>query len=273
MSENDHLGAVAALHRYPVKSMIGEDMDACEVLERGFAGDRVYALIDPASGRIGSAKIPRKWALLRQCTPRFVSEPRSGDNLPAVRIELPDGTIATSDQPDIDSVLSALLAFDVVLASEPRAGLKLEHAPPGGDQIEFDSTVDYPVINQFFDLGFVHLNTTATYANLRSLYPAGRFEPRRFRPNVVVQTPAGVTGFVEQGWVGKTIGLGEEVRLRILMPTARCVVTTLPQGDLPNDPGILRTAAQHSQANVGVYATVIQSGVVRRGDVVRLVDF
>jgi MOSC domain-containing protein YiiM len=48
-------------------------------------------------------------------------------------------------------------------------------------------------------------------------------------------------------------------------------MTTLPQGDLPKDSGILRTAAQHNEVNVGVYADVIAGGTVRRGDVVTLV--
>jgi MOSC domain-containing protein YiiM len=47
-------------------------------------------------------------------------------------------------------------------------------------------------------------------------------------------------------------------------------MTTLAQGDLLNDPGILRTAAQQNQANVGVYAAVVRGGTIRRGDLVRL---
>ncbi len=45
---------------------------------------------------------------------------------------------------------------------------------------------------------------------------------------------------------------------------------TLPQGDLPRDTGILRPAAQHNRANVGVYGSVLHGGKVRRGDSVRL---
>ena len=93
------LGTVLALRRYPVKSMIGEELDSCEVSERGFVGDRAYALIDPATNRIGTNKIPRKWAQLLQCTPRFVSEPRPGDGPTHLRITLPDGVTVTSDQP------------------------------------------------------------------------------------------------------------------------------------------------------------------------------
>jgi uncharacterized protein YcbX len=71
---------------------------------------------------------------------------------------------------------------------------------------------------------------------------------------------------VENDWIGQTIAIGDDVRLRITGPCPRCVMTTLPQGDLPKDAGILRTAAQNNHANVGVYADVIVGGTVRRGD-------
>ena len=71
---------------------------------------------------------------------------------------------------------------------------------------------------------------------------------------------------MENDWIGQTVAIGDEVRLRITGPCPRCVMTTLPQGDLPKDSGILRTAAQHNQANVGVYADVLAGGTLRRGD-------
>ena len=74
----------------------------------------------------------------------------------------------------------------------------------------------------------------------------------------------------EDDWTDRTVAIGDEVRLRITGPCPRCVMTALPQGDLPRDPGILRAAAQHNQANVGVYADVIASGAIRRGDPVTL---
>lgn len=122
----------------------------------------------------------------------------------------------------------------------------------------------------FFDLGIVHVITTATLDRLRQLYPEGRFEVRRFRPNVVVGLPDGQAGFVENEWVGRALTIGDEVRLRITQPCPRCVMTTVAQDDLPKDPGILRTAARHNEVNVGVYATVERPGRIRRGDAVRL---
>src|SRR4029077_12476277 len=122
----------------------------------------------------------------------------------------------------------------------------------------------------FFDLATVHLLTTATLDRLRELYPPGRFEVRRFRPNVVVTGTSPEPGFIEQDWVGRTLALGNEVRLRITGPCPRCVMTTLPQEDLPKDAGLLRAAVQHNQGHVGVYASVLRGGSFRRGDPVRL---
>src|SRR6266481_4501834 len=121
----------------------------------------------------------------------------------------------------------------------------------------------------FFDCAMVHLLTTATLDRLRELYPQGRFEARRFRPNIVVQLASAEKSFAENAWVGHTVGLGTGVQLDLTGPWGRCVVTTLAQGDLSRDPGILRAAAQHNQVNVGVYAAVARGGTIRRGDPVR----
>jgi uncharacterized protein YcbX len=86
----------------------------------------------------------------------------------------------------------------------------------------------------------------------------------------VVQLASGEKGFAENAWVVHTLAIGDDVRLSITGPCARCVMTTLAQGALSNDPGILRTAAQHNQVNVGVYAAVVRGGTIRRGDPVRI---
>jgi len=70
--------------------------------------------------------------------------------------------------------------------------------------------------------------------------------------------------------LGHMLAIGDQIRLNITGPCSRCVMTTLPQGDLPKDPGILRTAAQHNRVNIGVYAAVQQSGTIQHDDLVRL---
>jgi hypothetical protein len=264
------LGTVAAIRRFPVKSMMGEELNLALVTGNGFAGDRAYALVD-GDGHIGTAKIPRKWGPLYSCRARYLEEPK-GDGLPPAEITLPDGERVMTGAPDIDKTFCALMGREVRLITEKSEGLKLE-SPPLGVVPESDDqpTMEFPVVNGFFDLGQLHLLTTATLDTLRSLSPGTRFEPRRFRPNIVVESPAGVEGFAENEWPGKVLAIGDEVRIKVMMPTIRCVVTTLAQDDLPRDPAVLKTAAQHNSANVGVYAFVEQGGMIRRGDELQIV--
>jgi len=101
-------------------------------------------------------------------------------------------------------------------------------------------------------------------------YPSGLFDARRFRPNIVVYTPPERWSFVENDWVGHTIAIGPQVLFHIKRPTRRCVITTLAQGELPRDLGILKTAAQYNAASVGVYAEVIRGGIISEDDQVVL---
>jgi uncharacterized protein YcbX len=269
-------GSVVALWRYPVKSMMGEELNACEVTDRGLVGDRQFAVLDASTGRVAGAKNPRKWGNFFDFRAAYVEPPGRESKLPAVRLTLPDGTVVTSEQPDLAQVLSRALGREVTFAKAEHdgeaSGAQAEEYWPDMEGLEHRDTVtewELPS-GTFFDLAVVHLLTTATIERLRALYPEGRFEVRRFRPNIVVATAADQQGFVENDWIGRTLAIGDEVRLRITGPCPRCVMTTLPQGDLPKDAGILRTAAQNNEANVGVYADVVKSGTVRRGDDVTL---
>jgi len=266
------LSSVVALWRYPVKSMMGEELNAADLTQRGLLGDRAYALVDRSTGKVVSAKNPRKWSKLFDFRAAFVEAPRSGQKIPPVRITLPNGTIATTEQGDLEQALSDVLGREVTLAATAPETPSLEEYWPDLDGLAHRETVtdESMPAGTFFDLAVIHVLTTATIDRLRELYPQGRFEVRRFRPNIVVEPDSGAKGFVENDWIGHTLALGDEVRLSITRPCPRCVMTTLPQGDLPRDPGILRTAAQHNQVNVGVYANVVRGGTIRRGDPVRL---
>jgi uncharacterized protein YcbX len=278
------IGQVVSLWRYPVKSMIGEELNAAEVTERGLLGDRAYALLDLTDGKVASAKNPRKWPRLFSFRAAFVFPPRRGATLPPVRITLPDGTPVVSEQIDSSEILSRALGREVTLLAAERGQREVDSTSPaawapkaeeywpdmeGLDHRDTVTDFDLPQ-GTFFDCAVVHVLTTATIDRLRELYPPGRFEVRRFRPNVVVEVADGGAGFVEDAWIGHTLAVGDEVRLDIRGPCPRCVMTTLPQADLPKDPGILRTAAKHNRANVGVYAAVVRGGTVRSGDSVRL---
>ena len=267
------LGSIVSLWRYPVKSMLGEELNATEVTKRGLLGDRAYALVDSADGKVASAKNPRKWPGLFDCRAALADVPRAGVKVPSVRITLPDGTVVNSEQRDLDQILSKGLKREVKLSALPdvQTATAEEYWPDIEGLDHRDTVTDFGLPEgTFFDCALVHLLTTTTLDRLRELYPHGRFEVRRFRPNIVVATSSGERNFVEDAWVGQVLAIGDSVRLSVSGPCPRCVMTTLPQGDLPKDTGILRTAAQHNQANVGIYASVLEGGTLRRGDSVRL---
>jgi uncharacterized protein len=281
------IGAVVSLWRYPVKSMLGEELQAAQVTDHGLLGDRAYALLDRADGKVATAKNPRKWPNLFAFRATFIEPQSSSATVPMVRMTLPDGTIVTSAQRDCHQVLSQALNREVTLAaceavqvagvqaSVPASWTaKAEEYWPDMDGLDYRDTVtDFALPpGTFFDCATVHLLTTATLNRLRDCYPQGCFEVQRFRPNIVVDPGGDEKDFAEEAWIGHTLAIGDEVLLRITGPCGRCVMTTLAQGALPQDREILRTAVQHHQGQVGVYAAVVRCGTIRPGDRVRLDD-
>jgi uncharacterized protein len=256
------------------------------MMEGGLLGDRAYALIDNSTGKIASAKNPRKWGRLFDCHASFVAPPRKGHPLPPVWILLPDGSNITSDQPNANEILSRFFERDVTLAKTAPESPALEEYWPDIDGLAHRETVTDESIalsspkGSFFDYAVAHVLTTNTLNRLRELYPKGRFEARRFRPNIIIEVGKSEPDFVENAWVGLNVEIGDALVLKVTNPCPRCVMTTLPQADLPQDHGILRTAAQHNQPfvpalgsampSVGVYANVLRAGVISRNDLVRM---
>jgi uncharacterized protein len=207
----------------------------------------------------------------------FIEDPpQVVENIPPVRITFPDGTHIYSDQADdIDHALSSVLGREVRLM---RANLEKpsyeEYWPHIEGLAQRDNVTDEAMPPQtFFDIAVIHIFTTSTINRLRELYPEGRFEVRRFRPNIVVESASEEEkkkDFIENLWVGKKLMIGEDIVLRVIGPCTRCVMITLPQGDLPKDLGTLRTVAQYNRVTAGVYATVHEGGTIRRGDQVLL---
>ena len=259
--------------------MLGEELNSSYVTERGLVGDRSYALIDQETGKVASAKNPRKWGKLFDFRAAFIEDtpPQVDENiLPPVRITFPDGTqIFSSDQDNIDHALSSVLGREVrlVRATNLEKPSYEEYWPDIEGLAQREKVTDEAMPPQtFFDIAVIHIFTTSTIDRLRELYPEGRFEVRRFRPNIVVESASsGEKDFIENLWVGKKLMIGEDIVLRVIGPCTRCVMITLPQGDLPKDLGILRTVAQYNRVTAGVYATVHGGGgTIRRGDQVRL---
>src|SRR2546428_3759826 len=231
------VGSVERLGRYPVKSMRGEELTEAEVGERGLAGDRAYALLEVKTGRVISAKNPKRWPRMFELRTAYPSPPTPGGPPAPVRIEFPDGAVVVSDEGDADRRLSQFLGGDVRLVTSAPHRMAVEVYTPPIPGLEEGLGEFHVSPGPFHDSTPIHAVTTATLARLSELYPAGRFEARRFRPNLLIRTDD-PPGFVEQGWIGGTLAVGD-VRVQITKPCSRCIMTTLPQGDLPDERGIL----------------------------------
>lgn len=277
------VGRVTELWRYPVKSTLGERLEAVDVSAAGFSGDRSFGIVDVASGLVASAKRPQRWAGLLQLRSELVSPG-------AVRLALPDRRRLMSTEGEADAVLSDFLGREVELRAKADSGASIERSDPDEVLAEGnDAEVDFTLLElaagspsgTFFDFSPLQFVTTASLSRAGELHPAGRVDAVRYRPNVVIETSEGLAGFVENGWVGRQLRIGPEAVMGVLVPSPRCAIPTLRHGDLPLDPDALRTVRDHnfvpiplegfgSAPCLGAHAAVVAGGRVAVGDEVVL---
>jgi uncharacterized protein YcbX len=296
MNASEPVGTVRALWRFPVKSMLGEELDAADVSEDGVVGDRAYALRDRETGKVVSAKHPKLWPNMLACRAAFLEPPRAGAELPPVRIQLADGSEVMSDAADVDAVLSRFFGRDVELAHAADNGYTIDQYHPDEENYDPDGHRDEVVEAQlgaaffnerglpsavpegsFFDLYPMSVMTTSSLDQFEELEPDIDFDVRRFRMNVIVETPA--SGFVENDWPGHSLAIGDDVQLGVALRDPRCVMPSLAHEDLPRDPRILKALARHNRLDVagamfpcaGVYAVAKAPGTIRRDDRVSLI--
>jgi uncharacterized protein YcbX len=224
---------VAALWRYPVKSLAGEARDALDLDARGVEYDRAWAFVDPEGG-IASGKATRRFRkvpdLLRHRS-RF-----DGDG-PVV--ELADGRVARPGTTSGDALLASIVP--------PGWTLQPERATP------------------HHDAGPVHLVTTATLATIAASF-GEPISPDRLRPNLLIDTGS-AEGWPEDGWVGRTLAIGA-IELRVTGRTERCVMVGQAQRALPRRPRLLQAIGRLNDVCAGVYADVVTPGRIRAGDAV-----
>jgi uncharacterized protein len=247
------------------------------------------------TGKVMSGKNPRLGPNLLGCRAAFVEDPEAGDEHSPVLITLPDGTSVRSDAPDVEASLSGFFGRPVKLERAAPEDFTIDHYHPDIEDLDPEGHRDTVTESKlgtaffaeaglpsavpegaFFDLFPVSVLTTSSLDRLNELRPESQFDERRFRMNIIVGTHE--AGFLENGWTGHKLQIGDRVRLGVAIPDPRCVMTTLAQDELPKDTEVLRTLARQNRLDVagglypcaGVYAIVESAGTIREGDGVPL---
>lgn len=235
--------------RYPVKSMQGESLENTSITTDGIPGDRGWAVVETQTGKTASAA---RYPQLLNCKATYSAEPaghapketRSDlpdmPSLPDVMIEFENADTFSSQDPNLNKHLSQLLGTEVMLTPSPTP-------------------------THFIDDSPINLLTRASLRQMQSFTPTSILDPRRFRPNFLFEDTERHTGFIEFEWAGKNLKLGS-ARLSSIYPCVRCIMTTHPQMELPQDSNIMKTMLRKSNKTLSIYASVDTEGMAKVGD-------
>jgi len=233
------VGRVRAIYRYPVKSMAGELIASAQLGWHGLDGDRRLAFVR----RRAQGGVPWLTASKLASLITYVPLRDAEDALPS-RVRTPKGE-------ELELRGDAL-----------RAELTSAHGAPV-ELMQID--------NGIFDdapLSIITMNAIAAVSGEARVDA----DPRRFRPNLLVETPDG-SPFPEDAWVGRTlrIGEGEEApAVSVCTRDVRCVMINLDPETAVSDARLLKASVRINENCAGVYATIVKTGRVRVGDALYL---
>ena len=237
---------VASIWRYPISSVGGEALDRADLGSAGVTGDRRWCLADAASGEVAAPEKRKRWRpapeLLARGTERLEVQIDGGPWLPAFTAEADE-------------------------ALRHHFGFAVEIRPAASD----DDAQAPGAVQPSYRREPIHLLTTASLAALSRLLPKSAIDPRRFRPNLVIDTGPEANGFVEQSWLGRSFALGG-ARLLVTEPCRRCAFTVIAQRDLAIDPAILAEIQSAAGGSFGVMCRVTSPGPVGVGDVMAALE-
>ena len=230
MAERE-VGSVSALWRYPVKSMAAEALRSVAVGWHGLEGDRRWAFVRPGMERSGFP-----WLTIREMPQLWRYEPyfTDSENVEASKtiVKTPDG--------------SELEVADLALAEHFGDGVRVMKQYSG-----------------VFDVMPLSLLTLQSVEELSASIGLP-LTPSRFRPNILIDAPAG-GAFLEDTWTGSVLRVGG-LRVRVDQRDKRCVMVNIDPLSSSSDPRVLRTIARERDARFGVYGTVVEPGQIAVGD-------
>ena len=247
---------IAEIWRYPVKSMLGEQIDHANVGPSGIQGDRGWAVVDTDSGVSLSAK---RYPDLLRC--------RAWTSDREVMVRLPDSRELPVGSDEVARGLSDLLGRLVTTRSAEATETIQHEFPTAVTEGEGEPFLYEPKTEAFFDCATLQLLTTGTLKELQRLLPASIVHRARFRPNFLVETDE--IGFIDNDWVNRDVTLGS-LSCQVYDHTRRCIMVALAQGDLPRDTGVIRTILKSNDGRAGVAMKTLDSGIVRDGATVEV---
>jgi uncharacterized protein YcbX len=285
-------GRITSVWRYPVKSMAGERVPFADVSALGVHADRTWAVRDVEHDTTtGAKKLPG----LLWCTARYAQTPPADagpGHAPEVLIGFPDGGEFSSSDPGVHRALSEYVDHDVELRALPPISERHQYRTPMATKtdlrvvfgLEDDEPLPdlsmFPVrklaeitryatpVGSYVDAYPVHILTVQSLAAMAAVAPDSDFDERRFRPTLVVDSPAG-SDHPEWDWCGGVLH-GPHADLQPLIPTIRCVMPSHEQPQLKRDRDITRAIAAHSRRCLGVYGNIVKPGRIAEGDVLML---
>jgi len=229
------LGRVAALWRYPVKSMAAEPLDAVDVGWHGLVGDRRWAIC-----RDDKAAFGFPWLTLRErpdmnrFRPAYVDPDKANQSPVTVQLE---------------------------------SNKQIELLDPAFVRELGDNLRILKLFRGTFDVMPLSLITTQTIAGIGSAL-GDPVDVHRFRPNLLVEA-AGDEPFPEDTWVGGVLRIGS-MRMRVDQRNERCAVVNVDPATGKRNPAVLRAIARNRDARLGVYGSTVEPGRVCVGDAVIL---
>ncbi|MER9729478.1 MOSC domain-containing protein [Mesorhizobium sp. M0217] len=242
------LGAVTELWRYPASSLAGERQDAISVGLETIDGDRLFGLVDVSDNEIARPDRDAKWHKVPRIRTRLSKDRK-------LEIAVPGGDWLAVPGVECDQAISAYLGFAASIRP-----FSQDNAPG----------YTGPLTAARYRKAPIHLLTTASLARLKALHPEGIPDPRRFRPNIVVDMAAVESSFPETEWIGRKLAIGD-LLVTVSEPCRRCGFTIISQDGFDHDPGILRNLVRHNAHNLGVYCTVDRPARVEIGAPMRFV--
>jgi len=234
----DLIGHIAALARFPVKSMGGEALDEAALGWSGIAGDRQWAFVkEPAHSRF----------------PWFTGRDFSALN--AWRAAYPDGADAKIATPQVTAPAGWSGAID-----DPALLERLRHESGKAMSLLRLGRGAYDSL----PLSLV----TAAHHKLVEGSHGSPIDPRRFRINLTIESDVPMAQ-----WAGERLRLGEDgPEIAVTAPIERCVMITIDPETGERDPKVMRTVAQAFDNTYGMHANVVRPGMLRVGAAIRIGD-